>query len=190
MIAYVVTEGPFDAELLRRVLPQELLEGVEFVVAGGVSAAKSLARSLLVRRQTPVAVVLAAEAVSPELVQERRQSMEEVVESVAGNVPVIVIVAIPAMEAILFHDPALLERRFGQTLPESLCAFARTNPRDVLEQLFAQSPHIPNRVKLVEALTPIDVQILQQTAPIQELVAFLRHAQELAIVGASTSERM
>ena len=149
-----MTEGPFDADVRRRMLPQELLEGVEFVVAGGVSAAKSLARSLLVRRQTPVAIAIDADAVSPEVVQERRQSVEEVVESVAGNVPGKVIVAVPHLEAILYQDPALLENVFGQAIPDSLRTLASTYPGHTLEQLHAQSPHIPNREQLLSSLTP------------------------------------
>ena len=183
MIAYVVTEEPFDVALLSRVLPPELREGVEIVAAGGVSAAKSLARSLLVRRQTPVAIVIDADAVSPEVVQERRQSVEEVVESVAGNVPVKVIVAVPHLEAILYQDPALLENVFGQAISDSLRTLVSTYPGHTLEQLAAQPPHIPNREQLVRALTPSAAQLLQQAAPIQELVAFLRHTQELATAG-------
>lgn len=190
MIAYIVTEGPFDAELLRRVLPDELVEGVEFVVAGGVSPAKSLARSLLVRRQTPIVILVDADTVSPEFVQERRQSIEEVVESVAGNVPVKVIVAAPEIEAIFFQDTALLEKMLGSAVPDSLLALAGTNPRTVLEQLFSQSPLIHSREKLVDGLTPSDVKTLQQAAPIQELIGFLRDVRELAAMGTTTSSGM
>jgi hypothetical protein len=88
MIAYVLTENPLDPDSLREAVPGKLREGVEFVAAGSISSVKSLARSLLVRRRLPVALVIRGAPLAPELTQERRQSTEEVVESVAGDVPV------------------------------------------------------------------------------------------------------
>ncbi|MBD2596961.1 hypothetical protein H6G74_21900 [Nostoc spongiaeforme FACHB-130] len=83
MIAYIVCEGASDVELLQRVLPKELLNNIEIVAAGGLSAIKSLARSLVVRRQVPIAIVADADSVAPEVVQERLSSIEEIVKSVA-----------------------------------------------------------------------------------------------------------
>jgi len=183
MIAYVVTEGPLDVELLRRVAPEDLREGVKFVDGGRLYAAISLARSLIVRRQTPVAIVVDAGAVSQEFVRERRRSIEESIEYVAGNVPFKVILAVPEMEAIFFEDTAPLERVFGHSIPESVRMRADARPREALEQLLRQSTHIRTREELVSALTADDVRILQKAALIQELVDFLRHAHALAVAG-------
>lgn len=103
MIAYIVCEGLFDEQLLTTVLPGELLNDVKVVSAGGVSAVKSLARSLVVRRQVPVVIVVDADSVVPELVQELLKDIEEIVESVAINTPVKVIAAVPDMETIFFQ---------------------------------------------------------------------------------------
>jgi hypothetical protein len=46
MTAYLVCEGDRDAQLLKRVSPEEILNNVEIIPAGGLSAVKSLARSL------------------------------------------------------------------------------------------------------------------------------------------------
>lgn len=88
MIAYVLTEEPLDAGALRDALPSELRDGVEFIAAGSISSVKSLARSLLVRRRTPVALVIKGAPLAPELTEERRQNTAEVVASVAAGVPV------------------------------------------------------------------------------------------------------
>ncbi len=63
MTAYLVCEGDRDAQLLKRVLPEEILNNVEIISAGGLSAVKSLARSLIVRRQAPVAIVMDADVI-------------------------------------------------------------------------------------------------------------------------------
>jgi hypothetical protein len=44
--AYVVCEGERDAQLLKRLLPEEFVSNVEIVAAGGLSAVKSLAGSV------------------------------------------------------------------------------------------------------------------------------------------------
>src|SRR5258708_33488474 len=88
MIAYVLTEEPLDMDSLREALPGELLEEVGFIAAGNISDVKSLARSLLVRRRVPVAVVIKGAPLAPDLTEERSQNTEEVVASVAAAAPV------------------------------------------------------------------------------------------------------
>jgi hypothetical protein len=178
MRAYIIVEGQSDARILRALLPDELLEDTEIVSAGGASAAKSLARSLLVRRQTPVAIVMDADSVAPERIQECRQSIEEVVESVAGGVPVKAVVAAPAMETILFYDETMLARVFGPGLSEHLLSLARIQPQDALKKLFDQSDHVKNLDAILNSLTRQDIQILQKSSILQELIAFLQTTRE------------
>jgi predicted ATP-dependent endonuclease of OLD family len=126
MTVYIVTEGQSDADLLKRLMPKELLEGVTIVPAGGLSSVKSLASSLLVRRRKPVAIVIDADSAEPELIQERRQSIEEVIESVAGGVPVKVVVAVPALDSPLPQNAAIAElRAFLRELQERSLAETR-----------------------------------------------------------------
>jgi hypothetical protein len=125
MNAYVITEGPFDAELLRLVLPRDVVDDVQFVPAGSLASMKSLARSLIVQRRTPIAIVIDADSNSPEVVEERRQSTEEVVGIVAGTVPVKVLVAVPEIEGIFFQDTAFLKRLLGQDVPKDLALLAQ-----------------------------------------------------------------
>lgn len=97
MNIYVVTETEANTQLIKRVLPQDLLDGVSFVAAGGPYAVVSMARSLVVRRRTPVAVVFDVHSRAPELARERRQEAEEALSYVAGGVPTRVIVAVPTL---------------------------------------------------------------------------------------------
>ena len=114
MIAYIVCESDFDAQLLKTVLRANLLTDVGVVSAGAVYAAdtvytlKSLGMSLIVRRRVPVLIVFDAGSVVPELVELRRQEIEEVVLWVAGKTPVKVVPAVPEMEIIFFRDVSLL----------------------------------------------------------------------------------
>jgi hypothetical protein len=182
MIAYIVSEGLFDAQLLKGVLPGELLENVEIVPAGGVSAAKSLARSLLVRRQVPVAIVVDADSVAPDLVQERIKNIEEIVESVSVNTPVKVILAVPELEIIFFQDSLLLSHLLGYVPSQDILNLAAFQPRKALEQLLSQSEKYHSRSQIVNQLANEDIEILRKAPVIQEVIHFLQSVREPAKV--------
>jgi hypothetical protein len=94
MAAYILIEEGLDASALGRALPAEFSEEVVIVLAGNISNVHSLARSLLVKRRTPVALVIKGAKCSPEITQERRQSTEEVVGYVAAGVPMRVLTVV------------------------------------------------------------------------------------------------
>ena len=100
MIAYIVVEGPADADWLRAAFPPESLEDVAIVPAGDLSEATSMARTLLVTRRKPLAFVFDADAEAPNVVRERFQSAQEIVGMVAGRVPFRVVLAVPSLEAL------------------------------------------------------------------------------------------
>jgi hypothetical protein len=53
-LAYVITEGKTDIEILQRLLPKHLIQDTQFVEGVGSYGARSLASSLLATRSTPV----------------------------------------------------------------------------------------------------------------------------------------
>jgi hypothetical protein len=182
MIAYIVCEGIFDVHLLKRVLPEELLNNVEIVYAGGLSAVKSLARSLIVRRQVPVAIVVDADSVAPEIIQERLKSIEELVESVSVNTPIKVIAAVPQTEIIFFQDIGLLSGLLGYEPSQNMLTIAAFQPCKTLKTLLSQSYNKDNFSQVINQLTNEDLEILRQAPFIQELIHFLQSVQETATV--------
>lgn len=182
MIAYIVCEGSFDVQLLKIVLPKELLNKVEVVAAGGLSAVKSLARSLIVRRQVPVAIVVDADSVAPEIIQERLKSIEELVESVSANIPFKVISAVPQTEIIFFQDIGLLSRLLGYEPSQDMLTIAAFQPCKTLKELLSQSHKDHSFSQILNQLTNEDLEILRQAPFIQELVHFLQSVQKIATV--------
>ncbi|WP_088241138.1 hypothetical protein [Calothrix rhizosoleniae] len=176
----IVCEGNLDAQLLKRVLPEELLNNVEVVPAGGVSALKSLARSLIVRRQSPVAVVMDADVIAPEKVEERLKDIEEVVVSVAANTPVKVILAVPTIEIIFFQDDSLLPQLLEYAPDQDILKLAVYQPKQALTQLISQSTQYESQSQLIEQLTNEDIEILHKTPVIQEIIQFLQSLEETA----------
>jgi hypothetical protein len=180
MITYIVCEGNFDAQLLKIVIPRKLLNDVEVVTAGGGYAIKSLARSLVVRRQVPVVIVVDSDSVVPELVQQRLKDIEEIVGGVAANTPVKVIMAVPEIETIFFQDASILSRLLGYSPPKNILDMAVYQPKKALEQLLSQSEIIHNPSEIIYRLTNKDIEILQLSSVMQEIVHFLQSVRETA----------
>jgi hypothetical protein len=176
MKAYIVTEGELGRSLLQRLLPADLTEAVAVVTASGGSGAVSMARSLLATRQSPVALVLDADSISPDFVRERSRGLRELLRSVSSGPDSEVFLAVPELEGIFFQAPNLLERVLGLTIPETLAILAEARPKDALDRLFAQHQSIKTVPELLSALTPCDDEELRATKPIANLNEFLRHA--------------
>ena len=182
MIAYIVCEGHFDAQLLKTVLPKNLLNDVQVVAAGGLSAVKSLARSLVVRRQVPMIIVVDADSVVQELIQERLKSIEEIVGGVAANTPVKVVLAVPEMEAIFFQDASLLARVLRYEPPQNILNLAVFQPKEALHLFLSQSQNSNHLspLEIIARLSNEDTDILQKTPFIQEIINFLESVRETA----------
>ncbi|RFP56494.1 MAG: hypothetical protein BJG00_013840 [Limnothrix sp. CACIAM 69d] len=177
MKTYVVCEGLNDVQLLKRILPSELTKNVEIVAGGGLYALKSLALSLIVRRQSPVVIVIDSDSDIVERVQQQVQDTEELLSSLAVHTPVKVIPAIPALEIVLFKDIALLTRLLGYMPNPDLLSQAIDQPKQVLDQLISQSQNLKDQAQLLDNLTEQDVEILRETTVIQELIRFLKSVQ-------------
>ena len=172
--AYVFVEAPIDAEFLRRLLTPEVLEGVQFISAGGYSKVASLARSLLVSRRNPVAVFLDADSINPDVVQERRQNMEELIKAAAANVPAKVIFAVPQIEAILFSSPEVIEKLFPDKVPSEFLSLGRRDPVGVLQVLAGRKNTQWDLGLALQTLDAQDMDRMRFAPPIRELSNFLQ----------------
>ncbi len=182
MTTYLVCEGAYDAQLLECVLPEEILHNLKIIHAGGLSAIKSLARSLIVRRQSPVLIVMDADVIAPEQVHERIKDTEEIIGSVAANTPFKVILAVPMIETILFQDVSLLERLLGYTPSPDMLSLAIYQPKKALQQLLSQSEKCQSYSQLIEQLSNEDLEAIRGATVIKEIILFLLSVREIADV--------
>lgn len=185
MKAYIVTEGDLDRELLELLLPKELSEDVTIVTAGGASGATSMARSLVALRRVPVALVVDANSISPDLVRERSLGLRELLQSVSVGTPAEVFLAVPEMEEIYFQVPHLLDRVLKVDIPETLSIMAEARPKDALSRLLGSHETIKSVSQLLSALAPNDLEELRRVKPISDLEEFLLHALSEANTGAA-----
>lgn len=182
--AFIVTHGRPNAELLRRVLPAEFADRVDVLDAGWSSSVKSMARTLLVTRRKPVAIVVDADSDDRFQAGVMANDIEEVVELAARGVPMKVLVAIPELEAVLFRAPGLIARVFGDRATAEVLDLARRSPRQALKSLDDAGDIQSARRKILPELTESDLAAIRESDVIRELIAFLHDVLE-GVAGAA-----
>jgi len=175
---YILVEGPSDAAFLRRILPEEVLGTAELVTAGGSTGIPSLARSVLVRRKSPVAIVMDSDSIDPEVIEERQQSTEEIIRAADASIPVKVFCAIPEMEAWFFVSRATLERMVGQEVSEEELFLGRRDPKGMLQRLAERSGRSWDIHRAIRQLDASDVEQIREIPEVGELTEFLLQVQE------------
>jgi hypothetical protein len=175
---YIFVEGPTDAELLRRVLPPDALRDAELVAAGGSAGVPSLARSVLVRRKRPVAVVIDSDSLDPEVIEERQQSTEDLIRAANASVPVKVVSAVPAIEAWFFAAPEAIERVLGQSVPAEWIPLGKRDPAGVLRQLETQSSRKRDSRQAISLLDAKDIDRMRALPEVAELSRFLERVRQ------------
>jgi uncharacterized protein DUF3226 len=172
MKVYLLVEGKSDLDLFRRLLPSEILPDTTIVTAGGRSNITSKASSLMVTKRRPLALVTDADTIEKDAVEQRLQSLQELVRSATAGVPYKIILAVPEIESWFFVVPEVLERLSGKKLSPEQQELGEMRPKEVLAQIFKnQEPW--SVARLASELTELEVQTLRETQPRKELIAFL-----------------
>ena len=118
---HTLAESNTAALLLSKTLREEQAAGlIEIRTAGPPSSLYAAARTLLAVRFEPVALVLDAGSTDPEAGRQQRRAAEEVVGEASEAAPLRILVAVPALESLLFLRPAAVERAFGPVAEDLL----------------------------------------------------------------------
>jgi hypothetical protein len=144
------------------------------------------ARGLLVVRKEPVAVVLDADSTRPGVADLRRQDAEEVIGKTAGAAPLKILVAVPALEALVFLRPDAVARAYGP-VPQSLIELGLASPWTALEKLDRTASSEQVSLNIIEELDSADVTALRAESPVRELLEFLGEVQHHGAVAVATA---
>jgi hypothetical protein len=98
--AYIVVEGKKNVDLLKSLLPADLLSDTEIVGMSDWSSAFSLAGTIMSERSRPVILIVDANSDNPVQVRERQQTLESLLLPAASAAPYTVCMAIPTLETI------------------------------------------------------------------------------------------
>jgi len=165
---YVVTEGQTNADVLQKLLPDQLTKDVVFVVGSGKYSAQSLASTLLATRRIPTALVVDA---NQENEAEQEDFLRSILRQASPGVPFEVFLAIPEIEVILFQDKPLLEQLTGRQLTQLEWDIGRHHPKEFLKSI--SNGHNLSIISILDDLDSQTKQSLQQHPLIVELSQFL-----------------
>jgi hypothetical protein len=180
MALHVLVESNTSAALLAKTLSREAEAGlVEVRASGTPSSLYAAARTLLAVRNEPVALVLDADSTDPEAARRRLQDAEEVIGATADAAPLRILVAVPALEALLFRRPAALERAFPKAGGD-LAELGKVSPRDALARLDPTWGGAHAAFELIKILNDDDIKALREEEPLRALLAFLKDLQVAA----------
>jgi hypothetical protein len=179
MIAYIVTESDFVAALLKRLLTKQ--ERADIEIKNWGMSMYSMARTLIVSRYKPVAVVIEANTPNPKRVAQERQSADQSLWIAAGRlVPYKIIIAVPEIEAVFFQRPEILRRRFDGEVTDHLLELAQYSAHAALGKLAADGDSDKLRKQIFKTLTAEEAAALRQTDLIQEVLEFIAMARQRA----------
>ncbi len=100
--AYVITEGKTDTDILKKLLPPSSIADVEFVNGSGGYAAQSLARTILSIRGRPVALVLDADTMDEQAIQEKLAFLHQTLHPTATSIAFEAFIAVPPDRGHIF----------------------------------------------------------------------------------------
>ncbi|MTJ11466.1 hypothetical protein FJR11_02410 [Anabaena sp. UHCC 0187] len=172
-LAYVITEGKTDIEILQRLLPKHLIQDTQFVEGVGSYGARSLASSLLATRSTPVALVLDADTEDQEQISEKYDLINNLLGQAFHGIPFKVSLATPEIEVILLQDKSLIEKIAKRSFNDLEWQFAKSQPRRFLVEVFRLQKSKPVIEQIFGNISDEEIQILQQHPLIQDLINFL-----------------
>ena len=167
----IVTEGEQDVALLKALLNvPDNDANVTFIANRGWSSADTYARSLLIRGDTNVVLVVDADSTDPNLVEHRRRFLHGSLGEIASSCLWKVYVIEPEIEGLLFKDRAVVEALVGHPISDTDFIAATWEPKAILQRLM----HGKSLTTVYDSrLGDLDLSGIRKVHPIPEILAFL-----------------
>jgi len=154
----IITERRSDAELLQKLLPDEIVGNSRFIPSAGFSSAVSKAKSIAIRLRHPVFLVLDSDTAEHNEAEEKREQIEYIFRSLGKSDQVNVFLFEPEIEVIFFESEKVREKVLRMS--------PRTNsfyPRQIIGS-------IGNRSRLIDKLDNKDIESLRKETSLKELI--------------------
>jgi hypothetical protein len=168
MTAVIVVEGETERALIERVVDRAGITDAAVRVAGGCHAVFSFARSVMLAKRCPVAIIADSDA-PPGHGGDPFSDFDFLMKRAAGPTPYRIFRFDPSLAAVFFEAPDVLERRTGRLPTDAQRWEAQIDPAGVLRRGFGLSVD-----DLVASLTGREVGRLIDETALGDLVAFLR----------------
>ncbi len=172
MINVLVGSNTSAMLLLKLMGPEQQAGLVDFRCAHPTSSLYAAAKTLLEVRNEPVALVLDADSTEPTMATRVRDEAAEVIGQSAAAAPLRILVAVPAVESLLFHRAEAIQRAYGNT-PSDLINLGLLSPGDALQKMNGASDRYHASFTIITKLNDDDIAALRVESPVRELMEFL-----------------
>jgi hypothetical protein len=159
--------------LLLKLMKSEQEAGlVDFRCAHPTSSLYSAAKTLLEIRNEPVAVVLDADSTEPMMAARVYEEAAEVIGESAAAGPLRILVAIPAIESLLFRRPEAVRRAYAN-VSDDLLDLGLVSPGDALQKMNGTPSRYHASIAIITKLNTDDITALRIESPVRELREFV-----------------
>jgi hypothetical protein len=170
---YLITESQFDEEILKKLLPKDAVNNVQFVAGAGQYSAQSLARSILAVRHEPVALVLAAKTTEPSLIEEHQDFLREALKQAAAGAPFGIFLAEPELEILFLESPDRLGHLFSRDFSSLELELAKSSPRKFLHLISGERDRKKLMKKLIRNIDEQSLRAMRKHPLLSKLAKFL-----------------
>ncbi|MBI3957570.1 MAG: hypothetical protein HY328_02085 [Chloroflexi bacterium] len=174
--AFIITEGESDHKILKALLPAPISENVEFVAGTWRSSAISIARSILVAKYIPVALVLDTDTTDPSAIREDRDYLRMSLAEASSGTRFGVFQAVPEIEIIFFEDWDFVGQQIGkpkQAFTHFELEYARLQPKKFLFSQLEDIPYPQALTKLLALMDTKTIERIRQNPLVRDLNNFL-----------------
>ena len=174
MTCRIVTEGVTDEIILKALLaPHVPASAFATTSAGGFSPAIALARTLLLKGQSGIVLVVDANAITEAEVRNRTRLAERTLLPYEAN-RYRLFMAIPSIEAWLFLDANVTTSLLGRSAPASWTANALRHPKIILQRALVRRQRRTDLPALQALLNATDLRPMANHQPVRSLIEFVR----------------
>ncbi len=176
MSVFIVTPGWVAGKLMRRLVeghPRLRGRGIQIKATESNGGAARSARNILFWKREPVAVVLDAQTLSPDLMAEQEGWVQLILEEFASPREWRILSIVPEIAVLLFRDEHLLRSVVPVSPSFEQLIRGRYEPNRVLAELFAQAGEQPFPEVLVQRLEQLDASSLWAAPELRPLEEFL-----------------
>lgn len=144
--AYLVTQSNSDAAIFEKLLSEKMVDNVFVVEGAGRSSARSLAASILVAKQRPVALIVDADTTDALDVQEQKFTLRAILYRVSPGIPFEVFLAVPEMEIIFLQDRCFIEKIARRKFSDAEWQEAALHPKKFLSDVLEEKHQVSAKI--------------------------------------------
>ncbi|MCY1021161.1 hypothetical protein [Pyxidicoccus sp. MSG2] len=191
MRTYIVTEGKLESALLERLVqchPVLRERVIQMHPMENRTSAHMAARTLLILRHEPVAMINSPETLSPRLLAEQRAFLEWRLGEAGAPEDWLVVLVPPNVAVLLFRDDAIMSAVLPGRLSIEERIRGRYEPRAVLTELFAGAGEGPFPEALIQRIARADLSPLWRLEVLQTLETFLLRVSRVQEAGSPATQ--